>query len=296
MRGMPADPPPSPRRPRRVVLAIGCTLLVCLLALLCRGPLGPRYWAWQLAHSDADAARGHWLALLVEAGRDARWAADALRDHRRADVRQYGVLVAQTVPAEWATDMLFDALCDPDDGVRHLAAVALSARGDEVVQPLWRIWLKQEGAPAIAACEALARRGTPVAVAALERMSGVARAPELAAALVDALDWIGMLDCVPPFLRYLDDDRPCGGPTFRDRAAGEAVDVLRARGFADVGAAPADGASAPATVAERAAVTLGRITGLRPAFSSTDGPETRAAARAVWSEWRRQATRSVEGR
>lgn len=282
-----ADPAPR-RRPRRwlAATAVALTAAACVAALVFRGPLSGRYWAWQIARGAPTGRCEAYVRALCQAGPDARWGVAALLADQDACVRQFGVLILHHVHAPWAAEWLFDRLTDEDANVRLLAAAGLARRGDERVIPALK-WNYRTGDAAAATDVGLAFEllGTPAAVTALGELSLERADSAHRAALVDALEGIGTPACVPPLLSLLSDQRVCPGPRRADELARGVLTALAAQGLVVAPtSAPASGPAA-ATVAERAAAALARITGVHVLFASADPAGRQAEARAQWAAW-----------
>ncbi|MEW6253138.1 MAG: HEAT repeat domain-containing protein [Planctomycetota bacterium] len=283
-----------PRRKSRAArVAILLTAAACLAALFCRAPLRGRYWAWRLSRAASPAEQSIYVGALCNAGDAARWGVHALAADPRAEVRQFGVLVAQHRRG-WGRDLLLAALGDSDPGVRSLAAAGLALQRDAAVLPvLEQLYRGADEDAAVSACRALELLGTDDAVAALARLAAEPATPTRVAALIDALEGVGTPVCVSPLLQVLADERACTAPTRAERLLAELPPEVRTRiaALAPQSAASIRSALAPpssprpATLAERAAAAVARITGIDRAFSADVPAPDRAAARREWSEW-----------
>ncbi len=271
------------------LIAIALTLVGCASAILFRAPLRARWHAARLAAADTPAERAALLQALIAADDAARWGVSALLAASAAENRQYGVLVLHHLRSDWARERLLDALRDADPAVRRLAAVGLAIHGDERVVPALRtLYRDSEPGSAAAACLALARLGTPTAVAALTQLASEPADVIRRAAVIDALGEIGAAACVPPLLALLDDERHCDAPAPDEEMAARALAALHAEGRALAASQPIS-AFRPRTVAERAAAALHRITrrGSPTAWMDLEA-SARAECRAEWSEWLRE--------
>lgn len=288
MRGVPRHSQQRfrPRRPRAALAAILLTALACVGALLFRMPIVARYWAWRVAHASSSAERDAYLGALVNAGQAARWGISALLTSDDPQVRQYGVVILHHSKMPWARERLHRHLTDPDPDVRQLAALGLAARGDETILPtLRRLYQTGDDAAARTACIALEHLGTLEAVAVLNELAGEPADVAHRAALVDALAGLDEPACVPGLLLLLSDHRWCQSPPRAVEMAQRALAGAQAQGATSLPATIADAELAGSTIAERAAVALGRITGLAIPFSSAGTDEDHAAAQRQWVAW-----------
>lgn len=266
------------------LLLIALTATVCCAALVLRTPLRARYWAWQIARSTDELRRAAYLSALCQAGPGGRWGINALLRDERAGVRQFGVLALQHLDDLWACDRLVQLLRDEDMDVRALATVGLAVRAHDDVIPELQTLYRAGGAVGVAACRVLGRLGTPAAIGALGELAGVSAEVECRAALVDALADIRAPGCVPALLELLDDVRPAGHvPLLAQQRAVEVAAALGLTGgLADAGVAAGP---VPATIANRAAAALARITGVCPEYDSAASEEVRRRAVAEWAAW-----------
>lgn len=261
-------------------ILIALTLILCVTALVYRGPLRARYWANRLLHADTPARRVTYLAALCNAGNDARWAVAALSAADDPTARQYAALIAQRNTAAWARRTLVAGLADADAGVRQLAAVGLAVQHDDKALPALRaLYTTGDVEAAGAACLALQMLATPDAQRLLSDLTGVPADARKRAYLVDALRLTRTRPCAAALLNLLDDDRPCDAPPLEEALARAAAQVL--------GRPTSDTATLvtprPRTsVAARAADALVFITGVNPGFEVTESPESRTKAVAAW--------------
>ncbi len=266
------------------LLLIALTATVCCAALILRTPVRSRYWAWQIAHGTDELRQAAYLTALCQSGSGGRWGISALLRDEHAGVRQFGVLALRHVDDSWTRDRLVQLLRDEDPDVRALAAVGLAVRAHDDVIPELEALYRAGGPAAAAACRVLARLGTPAAIRALGELVSVPAEVGCRAALVDALADIRAPACVPVLLELLDDVRPAGHvPPVAQQRAAEVVAALRLRGIlvsAGVSAQPA-----PATIAERAAAALARVTGVCSEYDSAASDEVRRRAAAEWAAW-----------
>lgn len=288
---MPARVPSAapPRRASRLaVVLIAVTALACIGVLVFRTQIQSRYWAARVIAPRHATDQPAYLTRLCNAGDNGRWGTQTLLAHADPAVRQQGVIVLHHVRSAWSRGRLTELLADPDAGVAELAALGLAIHGDERVIPTLRNLFLHGGTDAArAACIALGRLATPSAVAVLNELIDPQRDAHRATALVDAFDDLDAPAAVPGLLRLLDDDRPCPRPARRELLS---ADLLRnLAGAAEPLPLPlsghADAGESGATISERAAETLGRITGIQTPWSTTMPAEARAAARAAWQAW-----------
>ena len=273
--------PAADNRTAFVLLAL--TLAFCISVLLFRSQLQNRWWAWKIAHATSPTERAAALTMLCNTADAGRWGLGTLLADPRPEIRQYGVIALQSATTAWARDRLATALGDPDPDVRQLAAFGLARLHDDRVIPQLRaMYTSGSDVSAAAACLVLQRMGTPASTATLAALANVPATPPRRAALIDALESVGSTSAARALLTLLDDPRPCDAPPPGARIMRKLAPLLAARGLT-AASAPA---SRPAhTVAERAALALARITGLRPGFSS-DLPEPRRhAAAGAWRAW-----------
>lgn len=269
---------------------IAVTLAACLAALLFRTPLRSRYWAWQVETASGINERAAPVTHLCNAGDAGRWGTEFLLAHPDEEIRQFGVFVLQHVQSDWARRRLLQMLADPSAAAREMAALGLAIHGDATVIPvLKQMFAGDDVGAASAACLALQRLATPEAVAALATLSAQPADVAQRAALVDALAAVATPSCVAPLLDLLSDHRPCDAATRAERVLAHLAPLVAESGLVEL--TPADAASqptsgpAPRTIAERAAETLARITGLSPPFASGLPDQQRQDAARVWRDW-----------
>jgi hypothetical protein len=272
-------------RPGVLILAV--TLAACVLAIIFRTPLRARFWAWQIIHANRVEDRAAPLTLLCNTGDPGWWGTEALLTHSNAEIRQFGIVVLQHVPSDWARRRLLEMLADPSAAVAELAALGLAIHGDASAIPeLERLFRAGDAGTVSAVAVALERLGGPEAVAALAELATEPADAGRRAALVDALT---ATSCTGPLLEFLNDHRSCDVPLRADRLVERFLPLAAEHGLIP---APADeptsrpsSNSRPRTVAERAAAGLARITGLDPPFASTLPADQRAHAEQVWRQW-----------
>lgn len=268
------------------IAMIVVTGAACIAALVFRTPLRSRVWAARLIESNDPAERARYLSALCNAGDAGRWGTAKLLDHETEAVRSAGVIVLQNVRGDWSRGKLVEMLSDTSRNVRELAALGLAIHGDDGVIPrLLEMFAGSDASSVGAACVALERLATPAAIRALTELAASDATVVQRAHLIDALAGIGLPECVPPLTGMLNDHRPCSIPT---RSAQLALGALSAA--ADIPemmqlATSKPAAPGPATIAERAAEALMRITGLTPPFGSDHSEAERESAARVWSSW-----------
>ncbi len=264
---------------------VSVTLILCTAAIVFRTALRSRYWAWKIEHAAEPAEQVAALALLCNAGDGGRWGVTVLLEDARPEIRQCGVLALQYASPDWSRRRLVAALRDPDSDVRGLAALGLAMLHDDRVIPQLRaMYTSGTDQAAVGACLALQRLGSPAAQAVLAKLADTPGTPARRAALIEALGATGSTQAAKALLELLDDHRPCGAPTERERIMRKLGPLLAARGLASA-PAPAPTSHSEQTIAERAAEALGRITGLVPRFASDQPPAQRTAAAQQWRAW-----------
>ncbi len=265
---------------------IALTAVACLAALLFRTPIRSRYWAWQVMEARGIAERAAPLTCLCNAGNGGRWGVAALLSHRDDEIRQYGVVVLQQVESGWSRRQLLRMLGDPSEAVREMAALGLALHGDETVVPvLEQLYADGDSVSASAACLALERLATPRAVTALTVLARSSADTSRRVCAVDALGAIGRADCVTGLLAVLDDHRSCPVGTRAEQFLERFSPWAGERGIVEPATSRPASKAVTQTIAERAAMSLSRITGLSPPFASGLSEEQRAEAARTWRDW-----------
>jgi hypothetical protein len=288
--------PPRHRSYRAGPIMIALTAAACLAAILFRTPIRSCYWAWQILESRDFAERAAPLTCLCNAGNAGRWGTERLLDNPDPEIRQLGLLVLQHVRSDWSRRRSLEMLKDPSPAVREMAALALAWQGNDSVVPLLRqLYAERDTVSAASACLALARLGTPKAIAALTELVQVrphehSNETALAdvtrrAALVDALAAVGNVDCAAALLDLLTDCRPCDIPTRAERLLAELTPLAIEQGLIQRPTSQPVSNPAIRTIAERAAAALVLCTGLDPHFSCEMPPEQREQAARAWRDW-----------
>lgn len=266
------------------------TAAACAAALVFRTPIRSLLWAREVTSAKTAREQAAALTHLCNAGDAGRWGTDSLLGSDDPAVRQLGVIVLQHIRSEWSRLRLIELLNDPSKSTADLAALGLAIHGDVSVIPrIKRLYLEGNDGSASAACLALERIGARESKAALVELAAAPAGAERRSRLVEALGSAGGTEGARGLLCLLDDHRAVDGQSRTSRLLDQFSALAAANGLAPV---PESGvASRPAsddqhgTVAERAAVALGRITGLSPQFSSSASPQVRADAVRAWTAW-----------
>lgn len=274
------------RRPRAAIVMIAITAMACAAALVFRTPVRSRYWAWRIADGTDPAERALYLTALCNAGDGGRWGTGSLLASDDAELRQLGMVVLHHVRSAWAREALLAGLHDPQRNVRELAILGLAVQGDDAIGPkLAEMYRGEDATSAMAACVALERLGSPAAVAVLTELAREPADVARRARLVDALAGIGRAACVPPLAELLRDHRECDVPLRSAEVSRQMVEGLLADGRLGAPLKIPTTQPPPATVAERAAEALVRITGLAPPFSSEASVVEQEHAAEEWLAW-----------
>jgi len=278
-------------RPSWSTVLIVLTAGLCVAALALRTELRSVLWARRIIGTTDPAGRARYLTALCRGGDRAHWGIRRLLTDERAEVRQYGVLALQHVHTKWSRANLLHCLDDHDASIRALAALGLAIHGDAsvipVLQETYRTGAENE---AVAACLALQRMGGGAAGEALVALAPVRAASNARGALADALGFTSSAESGRALLELLSDHRPCSTPPFDEMIAEPIFDLARAK-EPEAWLATTRASSRPAarTVAERAAASLNRLTGVAVDFSSDMSSEEQADAAAQWREAFRSA-------
>jgi len=274
------------RRPWAAYTAVAITAAACVAALLFRGPLLARYWAFRLMHAETPALRSSCLGVLCRLAPSAHGAVKMLLNSRNPADRRDAARVLEWMPGAWARERLLELLRDPDDEVREAAEGALGFRHEDAVIPTLKSYYQcADTNVALSACAVLSYLRTPEAIRVLTGLAGEEADVDRRAGLVDALDSVGTPACVPALLRLLDDHRLCDQPSLVERHLLRVWQRIRTDPRVPALATLATSAPRRQTIAERAAAALRRITGLELPFTS-DAPEPqRREYHRVWEEW-----------
>jgi len=276
----------SSRRPWAAYTAVAITAAACIAALLFRGPLLARYWAFRVMRAETPLLRARCLEVLCALAPSAHWAVTALLNSENPADRRDAAEVLRDMPGAWARERLLELLRDPDDMIREAAEEALIIRHEsEVIPTLKSYYQCADIDVALRACDLLVSLRTPEAVRVLTELTYEEADADRRVGLVDALKYVGTPACVPGLLRLLEDDRVSDQPSLVERKVLRAFGRIRADARVPALATLATSAPRRQTIAERAAAALGQITGLELPFRS-DAPEPeRREYHRRWEEW-----------
>lgn len=272
---------------RRLVISPATAALIvvglaCVAAIIWRVPLRSLYWASRVIAAKSNDDFAAHVTLLCQAGDAGRWGTARLLRHHDAAIRQAGVVVLQHCRGEWSKKQLVSCLSDADETTADLAAIGIALRRGEFEQSeLRRLCESADPSIATAAVYALGRAAQPDDDEILSAVLTNSGEAAIQAETIEALQAFHTESAATALLSALERPDAFTGVTRAERVAQRAFAGAARTGGPTINGSASD-ISDSQTIAARAAVALGRVTGLKAADDAAPTNDEILA----WKNWR----------